>query len=105
MNSVFIKVPVSDRLPEKTGSYIVVKYRDYICKSLFVKEENSFCTHYPDADIGQKEFVPTNTVYAWFEEIQLPTEEEIVKESDKGWVRSHFKAGANFILNHIKKGG
>lgn len=41
----------------------------------------------------------------WFlEEIELPSEEDIENESYKGWVRSNFKAGANFILNHIKGG-
>lgn len=90
MDSVFIKVPVGKILPNE--------YRMVITNvgEAYIGENGIWIGNYGELQAK---------VYWWLEEINLPTEEEIVKESDKHWARSHFKAGANFILNNINKGG
>lgn len=78
-------VSVRERIPTETGYYHSIG-KHGSKRVLWFDVETGFC------EPGSH----------WMEEVELPSEEEIKKESDKGWVRSHFQAGASFILNHIK---
>lgn len=93
MNSVFVKVLVSDRLPKVATTYFTDEGECF-----FHSKSKRWSQAHGDEDVCL-------VVTWWLDEIDLPTLEYIAQESDKGWVRSHFKAGANFILDHIKKGG
>lgn len=89
MNSVFIKVSVSDRRPKKSGHY----YTD--------KGKQRF-----NVGTGMFSSCKSGVTEYWFEEIEIPTEQEIYAESGKNSTRTHlaFERGASFILNHIKGG-
>lgn len=94
MDSVFIKVPVSERLPA------IEKYY-----------HTNQGTVYFDTD-KQKFKVPFNPLYVftyWLEECTLPTEEDITKSSFENTSSLReacdYRQGCDFILNHIKKGG
>lgn len=88
MDNVFVKVLVSDRLPS----------------DLYSNE----CMFMTSNGILSKSYVTAEICKWWLEEIQLPTEEEI-KETCTGWKEETksecYEAGANFIIDHIKKGG
>lgn len=107
MSSVFVKVPVSDRLPDycKTKTFIDKSGRT---QDIAIDDENSvyYCSDRTFSNIS----VLKSKYDYWLEEIQLPTEEEI-REQSKGEIAivndgcEEFISGANFIINHIKKGG
>ena len=68
METIFRKVKVSDRLPEKEGFYLI----------RFQEEGKEYTLEYlfkPDAD---KEDLLEYGIY-WLEEIETPTDEEIEK--------------------------
>lgn len=90
---IFRTVECSERLPEMEGRYPVLNHGQW--------HEANYCKEYS----FHEEMTNCAGVTHWMEEVELPSDEEIKKESDKGWVRSHFQAGASFILNHIKGGG
>ncbi len=93
MDSIFIKVPVTERLPETDGQIVCV-----------TEEGKLFMTEYVQGiSIG-------HTVKYWLEEIEIPTYEDTRKERDAysysyldpfrwGW-----KYGVKHILNIIKGG-
>ncbi len=91
MDSIFVKVPVTERLPEKDGPIACV-----------TEEGKLFITEYVRGiSIG-------HTVKYWLQEIQLPSAEEIKKARDAysysyldpfrwGW-----KYGVKHILSILK---
>ena len=86
MASVFIKMPVSERLPNESGLYIT----------------NNGVTHFIS---GCKRWAGVDPLW-YLEEIELPTDEEIESQCE---VRPSTRAiafnnGANFILNKLKGG-
>lgn len=99
MDSVFIKVPVSERRPTSSGHYFTDKG-----KQRFNHNTGMFSS----CKSGVTEY--------WFQEVHLPTEEELnnrIEEETKyskneEWKQA-FHLGAfitqRYILNHIKKGG
>ena|SRR5690606_32622274 len=108
MASVYIKVPVKDRLPRYTKKNIQTDrgIRDF---------SHGHFWHRPPKHLEYDELVKY-----WLEEIQLPTEEEIENESYLPFKKEDaqgqygefvkedsdkFIQGVNFILDHIKKGG
>lgn len=91
MASVFIKVPVSERLPNESGLYIT----------------NNGVTHFIS---GCKRWAGVDPLW-YLEEIELPTENQVSIESLKYYGNvpgersiNIFKHGANFILNKLKGG-
>ena len=96
MDSIFIKVPVSERLPKNYGAYII----GYGTTKRFV-DFNERTNH----DSWRMNFE------WWLEEITLPTEEEIERDiqelaySDEMSINDFSRQGLQYILNHIKKGG
>lgn len=71
MSGIFRKVMCSDRLPEKDGDYVV-----------FSKCDTNSTYAYADTLIfknGSFKEVPDWTTLWWLEEIELPSEEDIVK--------------------------
>lgn len=103
MDSVFVKVPVK---PEHSGVQICFSdngSRHYGYTHSPDGSDNFICEDYR-YDGGDTFPVVTHVLI----EVQLPTEEEI-EETSTGWKEETksecYKEGANFILNHIKKGG
>ncbi|WP_418360126.1 hypothetical protein [Sphingobacterium detergens] len=91
MDSIFIKVPVSERLPEKSGPIVCVHMDGDLFTTGYVK----------GLSIG-------SAVTHWLEEIEIPTYEDTRKARDAysysyldpfrwGW-----KYGVKHILNVIK---
>lgn len=88
--TVFIKrYPRKGELPKVNGEIILTNYGILTYSKTF-------------GWVNLQNYTTKSPRY-WLEEIELPSEEGIENESYKGWVSSHFKAGASFILNHIKK--
>lgn len=90
MASVFIKVPVSDRLPSYYGLYDI----------------NEGILEYSTAGGW---LYPQPTPEYWFEEIELPEEEEVnfkyplnKEELHKTTLNIGCRTGANFILDKLK---
>lgn len=83
MNSVFIKVPVSQRIPD-----------------------THFESYSTDKGLLFEIEMESKGANWWLEEIELPTEEEIYIESGKNSKRTYqaFCKGANFILDKLKGG-
>lgn len=100
-NKIFRQVFVADRLPKNEGSYIVgYEHGSFQC---------AYNTHYS----FHAEFTDCSMIEWWLEEICLPTEDSVHKESVKYYGNSPgerslnifiFKHGAKFILNKIKGG-
>lgn len=86
MDSVFIKVPVSERLPNESGLYIT----------------NNGVTHFIS---GCKRWAGVDPLW-YLEEIELPTESDVeIEFINKDWISiQDAKDGANFILNKLKGG-
>lgn len=87
MASVFIKVPVSERLPSESGIYTTNKGAVHFL---------SVCKRWAGCEPQ------------WFlEEIELPTEEEVFKSST-GWKEETrqecYIIGASFVLSKLKGG-
>lgn len=88
MASVFIKVPVIERLPNESGLYIT----------------NNGVTHFLS---GCKRWGGVDPLW-YLEEIELPTDGQIYEQAwhvDYSLERQvDFKDGANFILDKLKGG-
>jgi len=90
MDSVFIKVPVNEKLPFKSDVYTTSNGQRFY-----------------DAKIKKWhiDLFEDKPVSWWMEERTLHTEEQIKEKSKDSYYPHSFEDGANFILNHIKKGG
>ena len=94
MTSIYIKVPVSVRLPEESGYYLTdIGYRTYFAEINLWEDD------------GDPVF--------WMQQVELPTKEEIQQYIDKtpyyGYCTDELKEGIEqgilWVLDHIKKGG
>lgn len=72
---------------EGYGSIAISTFH-YSVKKWFMKLENK------NIDI-------TNVVTHWLEQVDLPTEEEIIKHLDKNSARDAFSLGAKWVINKI----
>lgn len=102
MASVFVRVPVSERLPSVETKVQTIHehmvYGEQIEVMVLDKKGNWF--FYPSDVHGcEPEF--------WLEEVELPTDDEILEatlikqEKDQ----TQFMRGIDFLMNWIKKGG
>lgn len=91
--SVYRKVLVSERLPSEDGVYIV--------KNENGSFECEYCKEYSFYD----EFSDCSGITYWLEEVELPTDQDIVNESNKLNTNERsigFENGANYVLNKLK---
>jgi len=100
METLYRTVKVSDRLPEKEGFYLI----------RFQEEGKEYTLEYlfkPDAD---KEDLLEYGIY-WLEEIEIPTDEEVLKASSSlRYACNHrdgsigvFKNGVNWLKQKLLK--
>ena len=82
-NKIYRTVSVEERLPD--GIDYTVVFEDGYLSS--------------DTDVY------SDGVVAWLEEIELPSEEDIIELAQKTSCVNQFWNGAYFILKHIKGGG
>lgn len=101
MASVFIKVPVSDRLPKQSGGIIgYCDTADILQQFYFDSKKGIFHDPLDDEETPMR-------VTIWLEEIELPTDDQILEatlikqEKDQ----TQFMRGIDFLMNWIKKGG
>ncbi|MCY4781784.1 hypothetical protein ORI89_19215 [Sphingobacterium sp. UT-1RO-CII-1] len=101
MASVFIKVPVSERLPKKGGSYGVI-----VNDSLF-SHADFYYSIFTDEDEWSK-----NNVTHWLEEIELPEEEAARQFANEMAGDGHYNMseidafvdGFNYLYEDLKGG-
>lgn len=90
--TIFKKVNVSDRLP-KERSYVATVNTMGGIDTLYHIGDGEFTNSHVDTDTF-------NYIESWLEEIELPSEEEVI-ESCRGAKTSYIN-GANYILNKLK---
>lgn len=93
MASVFVKVKVTERLPNNEGRYMV-GYEYGAFESSYSIDFNFY-----------EEFTDCSIIDWWLEEIELPSEEDIMHEENKQHTNEAsigFIKGANYILNKLK---
>jgi hypothetical protein len=90
--TIFRKVSVTDRLPEKEGIYVVKNDQSYF-EAIF---DHNYSFH--------GEFTDCSGVTHWLEEIELPTEEETTDYVNKNFPnnKTFVCYGIMYILNKLK---
>lgn len=101
MSSVFIKVSVKDRLPDNEEKHLFWHLTDYgYAKFDFYKKKFYQSITQDGGGVYEVEINPSY----WFEEIDLPSEEDIIKVAPKKRCVNQFWNGANYVLNKLKGG-
>lgn len=90
MASIYRKVMVADRLPIKRGTYLTNKGYKKFCKKYLFYHEDIYSIN------------SNIKIQWWLEEIELPTEDELSKESKDSYYPYSFEEGASYILNKLK---
>lgn len=89
---IYIEVPVAEKLPEKEGRYIVSNGLGWF--------EVNYCKQFS----FHEEFTDCSGVTHWLEAVEVPTDEEILNETDikQDKHQTPFLRGVEWILQKLK---